>query len=53
MKENDGTMEEMQEDEVLFDKTYKDPVKVSTSSESLTQATSHNIIVLHEKILET
>ena len=46
-------MEEMQEDEVLFEKTHKDPVTVATTSATLTQATTHNIIVLNEKFLET
>ena len=53
MKRDDGTMEEMKEDEVLFEKNDEDPMTVATTSTSLTQATSHNIIVLNEKLLET
>ena len=51
-KEDDGTLEEMQEDEVLFEKTDEDPVTVVTTSTTLTQATTHNISMLNEKILE-
>ena len=53
MKQSDGTLEEMQEDEILFEKTNEDPMIVATSSNALTQAIAHNIIVLNEKILET
>ena len=52
MKQSDGTLEEMQEDEVLFKKTDEDLVTVATMSTTLTQATSHNITILNEKILE-
>ena len=52
MKQSDGTLEEMQEDEVLFEKIDEDPVAVATALESLTQANSHNIIVLNDKLLE-
>lgn len=53
MKQSDGTFDEMQEDEVLFEKIDKDHVIVATTSSSLTQATTHNITVLNEKLLET
>ena len=53
MKQNDGTMEEMQEDEFLFEKTNENPVIVATTSATLTQATAHNITILNEKLLET
>ena len=53
MKQSDGTLEEMQEDEVLFEKTDEDPMTVATTSTALTQATTHNIRVLNEKLLET
>ena len=46
-------MKEMQEDEVLFEKTDEVPVTVATTLTTLTQATIHNITVLNEKILET
>ena len=53
VKQNDGTMEEMQEDEVLFEKTIEDPVTVETTSTYLTQTTTHNVTILNEKLLET
>jgi hypothetical protein len=52
VKQSNGTLEEMQEDEVLFKKTNEDHVKVATTSTTLTQATTHNKIVLNENILE-
>ena len=51
-KQVDGTLEDMQEDEVLFERTDEDPIMVNTISTTLTQATTHNISVLNEKILE-
>ena len=53
VKQNDGTMEEIKEDEVLFEKNDEDPVTIAIASTTLTQATAHNIIVLNEKLLET
>ena len=53
MKKNDGNMEEMHEDEVLFEKNDEDLVTIATTSTNLTQATAHNITVLNEKLLET
>ena len=53
MNQNDGNMEEMQEDEVLFDKIDKDPVIVATTSSTLTQSTAHNVTILNEKLLIT
>ena len=52
MKQRDGTLEEMQEDEVQFEKTDEDPMTMDTTSVALTQATTHNIIILNEKLLE-
>ena len=46
-------LEEMQEDEVLSEKTDEDLVTIGIASTTPTQATSHNIIVLNEKLLET
>ena len=43
-------MKEIQEDEVLFERTDVDLVTVETSSIVLLQATSHNVIVLNEKL---
>lgn len=53
MKQANGTLEEMQEDEVLFERTYEDPIMVAIALSSLNQATSHNISVLNERLLET
>jgi hypothetical protein len=36
VKQSDGTLEEMKEDEVLFEKTDEDPMTVATASVSLT-----------------
>ena len=46
-------MKEMQEDEVLFEKTNEDLVTIATTLATLTQDTTHNVIVLNEKLLET
>ena len=43
-------MKDIQEDEVLFEKTDEDPVTVATTSTYLSQATTHNVTVLNEKI---
>ena len=43
-------MKEVQEDEVLFEKTDEDPIIVATSSAALSQSTAHNVTVLNEKI---
>ena len=53
VKQNDGTMKEVQEDEVFFEKTDEDPMTIATTSTSLTQATTHNITILNEILLET
>ena len=53
VKQSDGTLEEMQEDEVLFKKTNDDYLTVATSSTTLTQAIAQNITILNEKLLET
>ena len=42
----------MQEDEVLFEKIDEYHMKLDTTSVTLTQATSHNITVLNENLLE-
>ena len=52
-KQNDGTMKEVQEDKVLFEKTDEDPVTIATSSTILTQVTAHNVTMLNEKLLQT
>ena len=43
-------MKEIQEDEVLFEKTDEDPVTVATTSKNLSQATAHNVTMLNEKL---
>jgi hypothetical protein len=53
VKQSDRTLEEMQADEVLFEKTDEYLVTVATTSTTLTQAIAHNITVLNEKLLET
>lgn len=53
VKKSDETLEEIEKDEVLFEKTNEDPVTVATTSIALTQSTAHNITVLNEKLLET
>ena len=52
VKQSDGTLEEMQEDEVLFEKTNEDPTTVAITSTTLTQATTPNITILNANILE-
>ena len=53
VKQVDGTLEEMQEDEVLFEKTDEDHVIVATTSTGLTQDTTHNVSLLNENILQS
>ena len=43
-------MKEIQEDEVLFDKTDEDIVTIETTSTSLSQATAHNVTMLNENL---
>ena len=53
VKQSDGTLDEMQDYEVLFEKMDEDHVIVATSLDSLAQSTSHNITILNDKLLET
>ena len=53
VKQRYGTLEEMHEDEVLFEKTDEDPVIVAIAPVALTQATADNITILNENIFET
>ena len=53
VKHNDGTMKAVQENEVLFEKIDKDPMTVATTSTTLNQATTHNVTMLNEKLLQT
>ena len=50
MKQSDGTTKEIQEDEVLFDKTDEDLVTVETTSTTLSQDTTHNVTMMNEKL---
>ena len=52
VKQSDGTLEEMHEDKVLFEKTNEYPMTVVTSLATLNQATTHNITIFNENILE-
>ena len=49
-KQNDGTLKEVQEDEILFEKTGEDPITIATTSAALSQSTSHNVTMLSEKL---
>ena len=49
-KQNDGTLKEIQEDEVLFENTDQHPITITTSSVALSQATAHNVTMLNEKL---
>ena len=49
-KKNDGTLKEIQEDEVLFKRTDEDLIIVATSLATLSQATSHIVTLLSENI---
>ena len=49
-KQNDGTLKEIQEDEVLFERIDEDPITVAATSTTLSQATAHNVTVLNENI---
>ena len=50
VKQNDGTMKKVREDEVLFEKNDEDPMTVAIESTSLSHVTSHNVIMLNEKL---
>ena len=47
-KQSDGTLKEVQEDEVLFERTDEDPIIVATISATLSKATVHNVTMLNE-----
>ena len=52
VKQNDRTLEEMQEDEVLFEKIDEYPMIVAIALATITQDTTHDISILNENILE-
>ena len=43
-------MKEIQKDEVLFEKSYEDPMTVATTPTALSQDTAHNVTMLNEKL---
>ena len=43
-------MKEVQEDEVLFENTDEYLITIAIASAALSQATSHNVTVLNEKL---
>jgi hypothetical protein len=45
-------MKEVHKDEVLFEKTYENPVTIATTSTAITHATAHNVTMLNEKLLQ-
>ena len=49
-KQNDRTLKEVQEDEILFEKIDEDLITVATSSTTLSRATAHNVTMLSEKL---
>ena len=49
-KQNDGTLKEVQEGEILFEKTDEDQIKVATTSTTLSQDIVHNITMLSENL---
>lgn len=49
-KQNDGTVKEVQEDEVLFEKTNEDMITVATTLATLSNATVHNVAMLSDKL---
>ena len=49
-KLSDGTLKEVQEDEVLFERIDEDPIKIATALATLSQATVHNVSMLSEKL---
>ena len=52
VKEDDGTMSDIIENEVLFERTIEDLMTVATSSTTLNQANILNISLLNERITE-
>ena len=49
-KLSDGTLKEVQEDEVLYERTDEDPITVATTSAALSLATIHNVTMLSENL---
>ena len=51
-KQNDGNLNEIREDEVLFERTDEDLITVAIASTTLSQDTSHNVTMLNEKLYQ-
>ena len=51
-KQNDGTLKEIREDEILFKKTDEDLITIATTSKYLSQATAHNVTMMSEKLAQ-
>ena len=49
-KQNDGILKEVQEDEILCEKTHEDLITIATTSATLSQATADNVTMLSEKL---
>jgi hypothetical protein len=49
-KQNDGTLKEVHEDEVFFERTDENPITVATALATLSQPTVHNVNMLSEKL---
>ena len=49
-KQNDGIVKEVQEDEVLFEKTDEDPITVAIASTALSNSIVHNVTMLSDKL---
>lgn len=52
VKQVDGTMREIQEDEVLFENIDEDPILLATTSAALNQANILNNSLLNERVVE-
>ena len=51
-KQNDGTLKQVQEDEILFKKTDEDPITVAIALAALSRATAHNVTMLSENLYQ-
>jgi hypothetical protein len=49
-KQDDGTLKEVQEDDILFENTDEDLITVATTSATLSQATAHSVTMLSENL---
>ena len=49
-KQNDGTIKEVHEDEILSEKTDEGPITVATTLTTLSNSTIHNVTMLSDKL---